>query len=87
MLLLIQAIRRYVANSASNTVSAIDTSTNKVVATIPVGGGPWGVAFDSSHSRVYVANSAPNTVSVIVTAQSLSNTTITSAIDRNGNPI
>lgn len=32
----------YAANELSNTVSAIKTATNKVVATIEVGNAPWG---------------------------------------------
>jgi YVTN family beta-propeller protein len=34
----------YVANKDSNTVSVIDTATNTVVATVPVGSAPIGVA-------------------------------------------
>ena len=36
--------RAYVTNDGSNTVSVIDTATNTVVATIPVGGEPFWVA-------------------------------------------
>ena len=36
--------RAYVANFGSDTVSVIDTATNTVVATIPVGLNPFGVA-------------------------------------------
>ena len=36
--------RAYVTNIISNTVSVIDTATNTVVATIPVGLAPFGVA-------------------------------------------
>jgi YVTN family beta-propeller protein len=32
----------YVANDASNVVTVIDTATNTVVATVPVGNGPEG---------------------------------------------
>src|SRR6516162_7651936 len=34
----------YITNNFSNTVSVIDTVSNMVTATIPVGTGPWGVA-------------------------------------------
>jgi YVTN family beta-propeller protein len=34
----------YVANGVSDNVSVIDTETRKVLATIPAGKGPWGVA-------------------------------------------
>ena len=61
--------RMYVANSAGNTVSVIDTSDNSVDAsTISVGSSPQGIAFDSANNRMYVANYGPNTVSVINTA-------------------
>jgi YVTN family beta-propeller protein len=33
-----------VANGVSETVSVIDTASQKVVATIAVGKGPWGIA-------------------------------------------
>ena len=36
--------RAYVTNIISNTVSVIDTATNTVVATIPIGGEPLGIA-------------------------------------------
>lgn len=55
-----------------NTVSAISTATNTVIATIAVGGGsdPLGMAVTPDGSRVYVANvsSSAGTVSVISTA-------------------
>jgi YVTN family beta-propeller protein len=58
----------YVTNVNSNTVSVIDTATNTVIATIPVGTTPQGVAVTPDGSKVYVANSDSNTVSVIDTA-------------------
>jgi YVTN family beta-propeller protein len=58
----------YITNSSSNNVSVIDTSSNAVVATVPVGNGPSGVAVNSSGTRVYVANTNSNTISVINTA-------------------
>jgi YVTN family beta-propeller protein len=33
-----------VANGVSNDVSVIDTATQKVIASIPVGKMPWGIA-------------------------------------------
>ena len=55
----------YVTNSGSNTVSVIETLTDTVAGTIPVGGNPTGVAVSPDGTRVYVANKASNTVSVI----------------------
>ena len=60
--------RAYVANSGSGTVTVLDTSTNAVVATIPVGDGPNAVAILPNGTRVYVPNSGSDTVSVIDTA-------------------
>jgi YVTN family beta-propeller protein len=57
----------YVA-SGTNTVSVIDTATNMVVATIPVGKFPGGVAVAPDGKHVYVTNNQANTVSVIDTA-------------------
>jgi YVTN family beta-propeller protein len=57
----------YVANSGSNTVSVIDTATNMIVATIPVGGTPRYVAITPDGAFAYVT-SLSSTVSVIATA-------------------
>ncbi len=48
-------------------MSVIDTATNTVTATIPVGPEPYGVAVTPDGSKVYVANFS-NSVSVIATA-------------------
>ena len=55
----------YVDNSMSNNVSVIDGSTNKVVASIPVGIEPSGVVFDSLNGNIYVTNFGTYNVSVI----------------------
>jgi YVTN family beta-propeller protein len=57
----------YIANVNSDAVSVIDLATNLVVATVPVGRAPYGIATDKSGSRVYVVNTLDNTVSVIDT--------------------
>ena len=46
----------YVTNNLSNTVSVINTATNTVTATIPVGANPFGVSVSPDGSKVYVAN-------------------------------
>src|SRR5438105_1116204 len=68
----------YITNGGSNSVSVIDTATNRVVATIPFGSNPRGLAIDSNGSSVYVTNFGSGTVSVIDVA---TNTVIGSPID------
>ncbi len=46
----------YVTNDNDSTVSVIDPAGNTVVATVPVGSGPIGVAVSPNGRRVYVAN-------------------------------
>ena len=65
----------YVANSFDNTVSVIDTDSNKFVATIPVGTFPSGVATTPDGTRAYVTNAGSNSVSVIDTATNSVETT------------
>jgi len=57
----------YVAQQGWDNVSVIDTTTNTVVATIPVGNMPSGIAITPSETYVYVANYFSNTISVIDT--------------------
>jgi YVTN family beta-propeller protein len=45
----------YITNNQSDYVSVINTATDSVIATIPVGGG-WGVAVSPDGRKVYVAN-------------------------------
>jgi YVTN family beta-propeller protein len=49
-------------------VSVIDTATNTVVATVPVGSFPFGVAITPDGTHAYVTNQDSHTVSVIDTA-------------------
>jgi YVTN family beta-propeller protein len=58
----------YAVNSRFNTVSVIDTGTNMVVATVPVGDIPHGIAITPDGKHAYVANSNSANVSVIDTA-------------------
>jgi YVTN family beta-propeller protein len=58
----------YVANNLDGTVSVIDTTTNTVIATVPVGNSPFEVAITPNGTRAYVTNQGSNNVSVIDTA-------------------
>jgi uncharacterized delta-60 repeat protein len=55
----------YITNEGSDSVSVIDTATNKVVATVPVGEDPVGVAVTPNGASVYVTNYVSFTVSII----------------------
>jgi YVTN family beta-propeller protein len=48
----------YVANSTDGTVSVINGTTDKVTATIPIGGTPSAVGFDSAAGLIYVSDLA-----------------------------
>lgn len=66
----------YITNKTSATVSVVDTATNGIVVTIPVGLSPQGVAVDTAHARAYVANTDGNSVSAINTSTNSVVTTI-----------
>ncbi|MGB9938963.1 PGF-pre-PGF domain-containing protein [Methanosarcina sp.] len=66
----------YITNYYSNNVSVIDTATNTVTATIPVGSDPMGVAVTTDGTKVYVANENSSSVSVIDTATNTVTTTV-----------
>ena len=72
----------YITNGESNTVSVIDTATNTVTATVPVGSEPEGIAVSPDGTGVYVANLKSNTVSVIDTATN----TVTATVSVGNNP-
>lgn len=55
----------YVTNQDDNTVSVIDTASNTVVATVPVGTRPYAAVPTPDNAFVYVANFGDNSVSVI----------------------
>ena len=59
------APKAFVANSADNTVSAISLKSRKVVGTITVGNSPRYLAASLNGDRVYVTNFSSNSVSVI----------------------
>ena len=56
----------YISNQSSNNVSVIDTATNTVIANVPVGTFPSGVAVNPAGTRAFVV--ALSSVSVINTA-------------------
>ena len=55
----------YVASRNSDTVTVIDSATNKVVDIITVGPEPWDMAVNSDTHVIYTVNRSPGTVSVI----------------------
>ena len=57
----------FFSSSLSGTISMIDTSINRILATIRVGKQPRGLAMHPDGSKVYVANSGSNTLSVVDT--------------------
>ncbi|KFL37059.1 hypothetical protein N788_11665 [Arenimonas donghaensis DSM 18148 = HO3-R19] len=72
----------YVSNSATSDVDVIDSVTQTVVTTIPVGSGAWGVAASPDGTRVYVPNPGSNNVSVIDT----STNTVTATVPVGASP-
>jgi len=58
----------YVSNGRDGTVSAIDTASQRIVATIATGARPWNMAITPDGRKLYVANGRANSVSVIDTA-------------------
>jgi len=62
------APKAYVGNFADNTVSVIDTASNKVIASIPVAEGPHGMAISGDGRTVYVAGDGSSSLSIIDTA-------------------
>ncbi len=57
----------YVPDYASNTVRAINTTNNKVIANIPVGANPGFVAISPDGKKVYVGNVSGRSLSIINT--------------------
>jgi YVTN family beta-propeller protein len=62
----------YVTNFEGSSVSVIDTASNQVVATLPLGRdtSPLHIAITPDGSRAYIANVTSDTVSVLDTASS-----------------
>jgi len=57
----------YVGNYGNNTVAVIDTATQTVINTVPVGSYPRGVAVAPDGQYAYVTNANDNSVSVVDT--------------------
>ncbi|MFT5395818.1 MAG: YVTN family beta-propeller protein, partial [Gammaproteobacteria bacterium] len=57
----------YITNQGSDSVSVIDTHSNKVIKTIKVGSKPAGVVVSNDSKRVYISNPESHDVSVIDT--------------------
>ena len=57
--------------------------TYSVIATIPIGNSPRGIAYDSGNKEMYISNSGSNTISVIDT----SNYTVVATITVESFPI
>jgi YVTN family beta-propeller protein len=55
----------FVTNSGSDTISVVDTATDGVVATIPVGQKPWAVTVSKDGATAYVSDSQSDDVSVV----------------------
>ena len=72
----------YIASDGDNTVSVLDTATNKVTATVNVGSEPSGVEIGKYGSKVYVRNTGDNTVSAIDAATN----TVTTTLKLENNP-
>ncbi|MCW2654318.1 MAG: hypothetical protein JWR32_5294 [Mycobacterium sp.] len=57
----------YVTNNSANTLSILNTSTNTVAFTVPVGRGPWHVVINPNGARAYIVNIGAGTLSVVNT--------------------
>jgi YVTN family beta-propeller protein/autotransporter-associated beta strand protein len=66
----------FVPNRGDRTVSVIDMHAERVLATVPVGAEPWGVAVTPDGRRAYVTNASSNSVSVLDVARRSVVTTI-----------
>ena len=57
----------YITNQGDNSLSVINTKTNKVIQSITVGHRPAGVVVSNDNKRVYVSNPESKDISVIDT--------------------
>ncbi len=57
--------RVFIVNQGSNNVSVIDTATDTVINTLPVGAGPNYITYQATLNRAYVTSPAGNSLSII----------------------
>lgn len=74
----------YVANNLTNTVAVINTATDAVIKTIPVGEQPRWVTITPDGKHVYVSNSRSGTVSIIDSGTDAVIKTVTVGTDPQG---
>ena len=55
----------FIANYGSNNVTVIDGATDKLVATVSVGGNPQAITLDSSNHKVYLASIREDEITVL----------------------
>ena len=65
-------------------INDASAAENTVIATVPVGTNPEGIAFDSANNRMYVANQDDDTVSVINTTTNAVDATISVGTNPDG---
>ena len=63
--------KAYIGNFKDNTVSVMDTATQRVVATVPVAAGPDGIVVTRNDAQVFVSGSNASALSVIDAASDL----------------
>ncbi|MBI3754383.1 MAG: hypothetical protein HY266_10160 [Deltaproteobacteria bacterium] len=59
----------FISNSASNYISVIDRSLERVIGAVTVGDRPMGMVLNATKDRLYVVNSGSRTISIIDTTQ------------------
>jgi DNA-binding beta-propeller fold protein YncE len=57
--------RRLFVSSVNKVLTVVNADTGAVVATLPIGGGTDGAAFDPTHMLIFSSNGADGTISVI----------------------
>ena len=73
----------YVANRDSGTVSVIDSTNNKVIKNITIGGSSGPLKFNPSNNYTYVVNTLSNNISIIDTSTNM----VTNDVNVGSNPV